>query len=111
MQSVPSSTPSVDLEEGALPPRPVHDQSFVMRYGRFIHRARWFILVIWVLGLAASVPFAASISSRLVSSITQPGDTESARVGQQLVHTFHQPQSRVLAVFRSTSVPVADASY
>ena len=82
-----------------------------MHYGRFIHRARWFILVFWVLALGASVPFAATISSRLQSSIAQPSDTESAHVSQQLVGTFHQPQSQVLVVFRSTSAVVTDTTY
>jgi RND superfamily putative drug exporter len=82
-----------------------------MRYGRFIHRFRWLIVILWVLGLGVSIPFAATIANTLQSSIAQPGGTESARVSQQLVDTFHQPASQVLVVFHSSTVPVTDVSY
>ncbi len=111
MQTVPSSVPHLDPERDAPLPQPRRGRSFVMRYGRFIHRARWFIVVFWALGLAASVPFAATISGKLQSSIAQPSDTESAKVSQQLVGTFHQPQSQVFVVFRSTSKLVTSANY
>ena len=111
MQTVPSSTPTFDPVRDATPRQPRDDRSFAMRYGRFIHRARWFIVVFWVLAVGASVPFAVTISSKLQSSIAQPSDTESAHVSQELVGTFHQPQSQVFVVFRSTGARVTDANY
>ena len=111
MQTVSPSGPSSPPAGDAHTQQPPRDRSFVMHYGRFIHRARWFILVFWILALGASVSFAATISSKLQSSIAQPSDTESAHVSQQLVGTFHQPQSQVLVVFRSTSAVVTDTTY
>src|SRR5215472_10082837 len=105
MQITPLSPPPVESGSNAVPPQTTPDRSFVMRYGRFIHRARWFIVLSWVLLLGASIPFAATISNKLQSSITQPSDTQSAQVNQQLVSTFHQPASQVLVVFHSTDVP------
>ena len=111
MQAPPSLVTPAEAEETQPAPKPARDRSFVMRYGRFIFRARWFIVVLWVLVLGASVPFAATISGKLQSSIAQPSDTQSAHVTQQLANTFHQPQAQVLAVFRSTGVPVTDPNY
>ncbi len=111
MQTAPTSIPPVESGDRAAPSETTRDRSFVMRYGRFIHRARWFMVIAWVLLLGASVPFAATISSKLQSSITQPENTQSAQVNQQLVSTFHQPASQVLVVFHSSTTPVTDANY
>src|SRR5215469_8078845 len=101
MQPVSTSTPPVPPTGEVGGHQGTRGRSLSLGYGRFIHRARWFIVVIWALGLAMSVPFAATISNKLQSSIAQPGGTESARVNQQLVNSFHQPESQLLVVFHS----------
>ncbi len=107
-----SSSPTLDRVEGTDPPiNPAPRPTLARRYGRLIYRLRWAIVALWVVALGISIPFAATISGKLQSSIAQPGNTQSAQVSQQLTNTFHQPSSQVIAVFHSTGVPVTDPSY
>jgi RND superfamily putative drug exporter len=84
---------------------------FARIYGRILYRIRWIVLLVWIIGFGVSIPFAATLSSKLESSIEVPKDTQSGQVGKVLSDTFHQPQSQVLAVFHSDNVLVTEGTY
>jgi uncharacterized membrane protein YdfJ with MMPL/SSD domain len=80
-------------------------------YGRLIYRLRWLVIVLWVLGVAASVPFAARVSSVLTGGGFSFKGSDSVRAGDLVASVLHQPQSQVIVVFQSSSTPVADPSF
>jgi RND superfamily putative drug exporter len=84
---------------------------FGLAYGRLVYRLRWFILAFWVVALAASVPFAASISSVLTGGGYNLNQSESVAAGDLIQQKFNLPQSSVLVVFRSDTTPVSDPAY
>ena len=84
---------------------------FGMAYGRLVHRLRWFILALWVVALATSVPFAAQLSSVLTGGGYNLNQSESVAVGNLIQRKFNLPQSSVLVVFRSDGTAVSDPAY
>ncbi|HEY7091616.1 MAG TPA: MMPL family transporter [Ktedonobacterales bacterium] len=84
---------------------------FGLAYGRLVHRLRWFILAIWVIALAASVPFAAQLTSVLTGGGYNLNQSESVAVGNLIQQKFNLPQSSVLVVFQSADTPVSDPAY
>src|SRR5690242_1515473 len=79
-------------------------------YGRVIYRLRWLVIVLWVVGVAASVPFAARVSSVLTGGGFSFNGSDSVRAGNLVASVLHQPQSQVIVVFQSAGTPVADPS-
>ena len=84
---------------------------FGLAYGRLVHKLRWFILAIWVIALAASVPFAAQLTSVLTGGGYNLNQSESVAVGNLIQQKFNLPQSSVLVVFQSADTPVSDPAY
>jgi RND superfamily putative drug exporter len=82
-----------------------------LAYGRLIYRLRWLILALWLIGLAASVPFASSLSSVLSGGGYNFSGSESAKAANLAIDAVRQPASQVLVVFQSTDTLVSDASY
>ncbi len=80
-------------------------------YGHFVHRFRWVILALWLVGLAVSVPFAARVSSVLQSGGYSFDQSESAAADNTLTKLFHQPPSAAIVVFQSQNTSVSDAAY
>jgi RND superfamily putative drug exporter len=80
-------------------------------YGHLIHRLRWVILALWVIGLAVSVPFAAKISSVLQSGGYSFDQSEAAHANDTLTALLHQPPSSSVVVFQSQTTPVSDPAY
>jgi uncharacterized membrane protein YdfJ with MMPL/SSD domain len=84
---------------------------FGLAYGRLVHKLRWFILAIWVIALAASVPFAAQLTSVLTGGGYNLNQSESVAVGNLIQQKFNLPQSSVLVVFQSADTPVSNPAY
>jgi len=82
-----------------------------LAYGRLIYRLRWLILALWLIGLAASVPFASSLSSVLSGGGYNFSGSESAKAANLAIDVVHQPASQVLVVFQSSDTLVSDAAY
>ncbi|HEX6819227.1 MAG TPA: MMPL family transporter, partial [Ktedonobacterales bacterium] len=82
-----------------------------LTYGRFIHRARWIVIAVWVLAVVASLPFDAKIGSVLTGGGYSLKGSESIRAGDIIQQTLHEPPSTVLVVFHSSATPVSDSAY
>ena len=82
-----------------------------LAYGRFIYRIRWLVIALWVVGVVASVPFAAKLSSVLTGGGYTLQDSESIKVSNILTDKLHQPTTQLLVVFQSADTPVSDPSY
>ncbi len=80
-------------------------------YGRFIYKVRWLVILLWVAGVAVSVPFAASLGSLLTGGGYDFKSSDSMAVGNILQNTLHQPPSSVLVAFQSVDTPVSDPAY
>ena len=111
-QELDVSSPS----QGASKKPPVDDHPrglhrFGFAYGRLIHRLRWVVLAIWIIGLATAAPFAAQVASALTGSGYSFSGSDSVKVNNVLSKTLHQPQTTVIVVFQSTSAKVSDAAY
>jgi len=114
----PDTAPGGALELDARASSPVENATthgglyrVGVAYGHFIHRFRWVILVLWLIGLAVSVPFAAQVSSVLQSGGYSFDQSESAHADNTLTALFHQPPSMAIVVFQSQSTPVSDPAY
>ncbi len=82
-----------------------------LAYGRLIHRLRWVVLVLWVVAVGVSVPFAAQLGSVLTGGGYNFQASESAHVGDILSQKLHVPPATVLVVFQSTATPATDPAY
>lgn len=82
-----------------------------LAYGRFIYRVRWIVLALWVIGLLASIPFAAKVGSVLTGGGYSFNQSESVHADNLLSGVLHQPPSQLLVVFHSNSVPVTASGY
>ena len=80
-------------------------------YGRFIHRFRVLVIILWAVGLAISVPFALQLTSKLTGGGYSMSSSESVQVGNVMVDRLHAPPSTLLVAFHSASVAVTDPSY
>ncbi|HST86739.1 MAG TPA: MMPL family transporter [Ktedonobacterales bacterium] len=80
-------------------------------YGRVIYRLRWLVIALWILGVAASVPFAAQVSSVLTGGGFSFNGSDSVRAGNLVASALHQPQSQVIVVFQSANTAVTDPSF
>ncbi|MGE5334685.1 MAG: MMPL family transporter, partial [Nitrososphaerota archaeon] len=84
---------------------------FGFNYGRFVHRFRWVIIALWVIGLAVSIPFAMNLTSKLTGGGYTMSQSESVRVGNTMVDRLHAPPSALLVVFHSDTVAVTNSAY
>jgi RND superfamily putative drug exporter len=82
-----------------------------LAYGGFVYRMRWVILVLWIVGLAVAVPFAAKVTSELHSGGYSVAGSESAQVDTVLQQTLHRTGSAAVVVFQSGDTPVSDPAY
>ncbi len=82
-----------------------------LAYGRFIYRVRWIVLILWFVGLAISVPFAAKVSSALSGTGYSFSGSESIHADNLISSKLHTPASSVQVVFQSPSTPVGAADY
>ena len=82
-----------------------------LSYGRFMYRARWIVIALWVLAVVASLPFDAKIGSVLTGGGYSLKGSESIRAGDTIQATLHEPPSTVLVVFHSSATPVSDSAY
>src|SRR5262245_24604924 len=84
---------------------------FGLAYGRIVHKLRWFIFAMWLIALAASIPFAARIGSVLTGGGYNLNQSESVAAANLVQQKFDLPRSSVLVVFRSDDTPVSDPAY
>src|SRR5271165_4027823 len=82
-----------------------------LAYGRQIYRMRWLILILWLAGLLAGIPFAAKLSSVLQSGGYTYSGSQAASADQILINKLHWPSSQALVVFQSSSVPVSNPGF
>ncbi|MDQ6659421.1 MAG: MMPL family transporter, partial [Chloroflexota bacterium] len=82
-----------------------------LAYGRQIYRFRWLILVLWIIGLLVSLPFASNLPSVLKSGGYNFEGSESNDAYHLIVNKLHQPPSQLLVVFQSKTVSVNDPAY
>src|SRR5579872_1315363 len=82
-----------------------------LAYARQVHRFRWLIIVLWLIGVAASVPFAVQLPAILSGGGFSLSGSESAHVNSIITDKLHQPPSSAMVVFQSSSTPVTDAAY
>src|SRR5579862_1293499 len=82
-----------------------------LAYGRFIYRVRWIVLALWVIGLAASIPFAAQVSSVLSGGGYSFSGSESIHANNIISAKLHQPAATVQVVFQSANTPVTALNY
>src|SRR5579884_4255249 len=80
-------------------------------YGRLIYRLRWFVIAVWIAGVAASVPFAANVASVLNGGGYQFNGSESVHVGNLVIDKLHAPPSSVFVVFDAPDAQMSDPAY
>ena len=80
-------------------------------YARQVYRFRWLIIVLWLIGVAASVPFAVQLPAILSGGGYSLSSSESAHVNSIITDKLHQPPSSAMVVFQSSNTPVTDAAY
>jgi putative drug exporter of the RND superfamily len=106
----PRNGPSEPFRGGALPE--AHGLYRVgVAYGRVVHRFRWAILALWVIGLAASVPFAGRVASVLQSGGYSFDGSEAAHANDAMTKALGQSPAQALVVFQSNGTPVGDPTY
>ena len=84
---------------------------FGLAYGRFIYRARWIVVALWIAAVLASIPFAAKLGSVLTGGGYSFQHSDSVRVSNILSTQLHQPAAQMLVVFQSPATPVSDPAY
>jgi putative drug exporter of the RND superfamily len=82
-----------------------------LAYGKAVYRARWLIIVLWVIGLGVSLPFAGSLSKVLSGGGFTFQQSESVHVGNVLVAQLGMPPSQAIVVFQSPNTVVSDPAY
>ncbi len=113
LQEEPKSSSS-DTEIFEAKPVALETQAlyrFGLTYGGQIYRFRWLILLFWVVVVAVSVPFAASVASVLTSGDFSLAGSQSQRVDTILRQKLHLNDTQVLVTFQSAHTPVNDARY
>ena len=85
---------------------------FGLAYGRFVHKLRWLFVVLWAVGLAAAVPFAAQVTSVLSGGGYSYSGSESVKADNIIAGKLKTPASSITVVFQSSdgSSPT-DADY
>src|SRR5579871_2979270 len=82
-----------------------------LAYGDFVYRFRWFIIALWLIALAISIPFAKDVANVLTGSGGGNSNSESAQVSNLLISKLHQPATQLIVVFQSSTTPVTAAAY
>ncbi|HLV97181.1 MAG TPA: MMPL family transporter [Ktedonobacterales bacterium] len=82
-----------------------------LAYGDFVYRFRWFIIALWLIALAISIPFAKDVANVLTGSGGGNSNSESAQVSNLLISKLHQPATQLIVVFQSSTTPVTAATY
>jgi RND superfamily putative drug exporter len=82
-----------------------------LSYGQFIFRVRWIVVILWIAGLALSLPFARSIAGVLSGGGFSFAGSESVHVSTLLIDRLGMPPSQALVVFQSPATPVSDPAY
>src|SRR5579859_101112 len=107
-----------DIQETPEPPAPVsrsealahkHTDAevhglyrFGLAYGRFVHKLRWLFVVLWAVGLAAAVPFAAQVTSVLSGGGYSYSGSESVKADNIIAGKLKTPASSITVVFQSS---------
>jgi RND superfamily putative drug exporter len=85
---------------------------FGLAYGRIVHKLRWLLVALWVVGLIAAVPFAARIATVLSGGGYSYSGSESVKANNIIAEKLKTPASSLVVVFQSSdgSRPT-DANY
>ncbi len=82
-----------------------------LAYARQVYRFRWLIIILWLVGVTASVPFAVQLPAILSGGGYSLSSSESAHVNTIITDKLHQPPSSAMVVFQSSNTPVMDTAY
>lgn len=80
-------------------------------YGQQVYRFRWIIVILWVLVLILSIPFALRVTGVLTNKEEPLTSSESSQVQRILQQKLHQSTLPILVVFHSDQVPVSAPAY
>jgi RND superfamily putative drug exporter len=109
LQELESNQAGSDLPAPAHRPTGMYRVGFA--YGKFIHKVRWIVIGLWVIALAASVPFAMRLPSTLTGGGYSLPHSESGKVSKILGDTFRQPSAQLLIVFQSADTAASKPSF
>src|SRR5215472_653245 len=101
-------------EVSAEPSLALHPSFYLgLVYGHFVHRFRWFLLVLWLSALVASIPFALKLPPLLSGGgfSVSGNSTESAQASRALIAKLHVPPSTLTVVFHAATTNVSDPAY
>ena len=81
-------------------------------YGRLVHKLRWLIVALWIVGLVAAIPFAAKVTSVLSGGGYSYSGSESVKADNIISSKLKTPASTLVVVFQSSNGErPADANY
>jgi putative drug exporter of the RND superfamily len=112
--SIPASQPTSDTSYANTPEKKSGPQGAYRigyAYGRLIHRFRWVVLALWLVGLIVGAPFAARLSGVLESGGYSYDASEATHANNTLINKLHWSPSQALVVFQSASVPTTDPQF
>ncbi len=81
------------------------------RLGRSMYRARWIVVVLWLLVLAFSLPFLPRVSGVLKGGGFANGTSESDYATDLLVSNLGVPPSTLTVIFTSPTLRATDPSF
>jgi putative drug exporter of the RND superfamily len=84
---------------------------FGFGYGRFIHRIRWIVIVLWIGIIGASVPFTTQLMSALTGGGFSYDSSESVKANNLIAQKLNQSPSQIYVVFQSASALATDPSF
>jgi RND superfamily putative drug exporter len=82
-----------------------------LAFGRRIYRLRWPVIIVWIIGLLVSLPFAAQLPSVLKNGGYNFSGSEAFTVYNTLTDKLHLPPSQLLVVFQSDRTHVSASAY
>src|SRR5260370_40822326 len=103
--SPPSGVPELASAEPSLEGHGLYRVG--LAYGRLIHRLRWVVIVLWVVAVGVSVPFASLLDSVLTGGRHNFPASESVLGGAILRQTLPITPATVVAGFQSTTTPAS----
>lgn len=108
------SVAAYSWQEPVHSPAPTHRPAYSalgLAYGHLVYRFRWAIIALWAILLLGILPLAGKVPMVLQNSGYSISSSDSLLVDTILTSRLHQPATRILAVFQSSTTPVSDPAY
>src|SRR5579875_736296 len=84
---------------------------FGLAYGRVVYRLRWLFILLWLVGLGASIPFTISIGNVLNGGDYSMQNSESSHVSTIMSNTLHQNAAQLIVVFQASHMSIGNITY